>query len=158
MRSVHDENGSGVLLVLRADGVLLPVYESALNLAEGWPWNIKRAYAGARMIRGTGAVLRVKNVVITKPYGKSPLSKIFSVLNSNWEIALKTEREEASDKDIVQALLHGLSLDRSAGRNLFDTRKAELAGNGSNTKNLSIEEIFRELHLNSAEFVALDSL
>jgi hypothetical protein len=152
------DNGPDVLLVLRADGMLLPVYEPALQHAEGWPWKIKRDYANALLVRGTGAILEVKNVVIRKPYGETLLSKVFSVLNSNWEVTLHTAEAETPPMKVVQAILHGLSLDSATRRNLFEKAEGEPGQVASHLKNLSIEEIFRRLHLDDPEFIALDSL
>ena len=147
-----------VLLVLRTDGMLLPVYEPALRLAEGWPWQIKKEYTGALLIQPTGSILRVQRVVIEKPYGTSLLAKIFSVLNSNWDIALHTEREDVSPNEVMQAIVRGLQLDRSTGRNLFDKVEEEPGTAGVTMKSASIAEIFRRLNLDDPDFIALDAL
>ena len=137
---------SDVLLVARADGILLPVYEPALQYAEGWPWKIKRDYSKALLIRSTGDVLEVINVEVRRPYGKTVLSKVFSVLNLNWEVSLQTVGTRIPQKKVIQAILHGLSLDRATGRSLFDKiEEVPSSPTESGKKNLSIEEVFSRL-------------
>jgi len=152
------EKSSDVLLVLRADGLLLPIYERALRRAEGWPWQIKRAYTGALLIRSTGAASRVMSVVVERPYGKTPLSRVFSLLNSNWEVALHTGKAEATPKEVVKAICEGLSTDSTSVKSLFDTTEDELIEFRSKVNDFSMEDIFHRLHLLDPEFVALDSL
>lgn len=142
-----------IVLVLRRDGVLLPVYEQALQLAEGWPWAIKRAYADALLIRSAGTVSKVERLTIDRPYGKSFLARLFSVLNSNWVVVLHIAPSVLAPEQLAQAVSRGLELDGSSGRALFEGRTASPAKDRE-----LVQELFRSFGQTGSEFVALDSL
>jgi hypothetical protein len=149
-KSLEEDND--ILLVLRADGVLLPVYGAAIHIAEGWPWKIKRQYTNAVLIRKNGLAQEVKQVSIVGPYGRSFLAKVFSVLNSNWLIALQLSNPETASIPLIRAVIQGLELDNTSGRGLFGQATISF------TEITSIEQVFQKLRLDDPQFVALDSL
>ena len=147
----------GALLLLRTDGTLLPVWSDALNVAEGWPWTIRKGYRNALILRPTGAVERVEGVNIVKPYGASLLTRFFSLLNSNWTISLSLVQVEVPFVQIKASVLEGLRLDQSSGRRLFEFADAD-APSLLATATLGAQDFFKFLGLEHPNFTALDAL
>lgn len=144
-----------VLLVLRSDGALLPVYRGGLGQAEGWPWAIVKLYKGALVIALSG-VATMDDVEIVGPAGSSMLARVFSVLNSNWNIAVRLNEAQMGVDGIVHAIGKGLHANVAARRVLFDLSEAELIERVEQAK--SIAELFQVLGIHRPDFVALDAL
>lgn len=150
-----DVDARDVLLVLRNDGALLPVYRGGLGQADGWPWAIVKLYKGALVVTLSG-VATMDEVEIVGPAGSSMLARVFSVLNSNWNIAIRLNEAQMGVEGIVHAVGKGLLANVAARRALFDLSEAELIAQVERAK--SIAELFQVLGIDRPDFVALDSL
>lgn len=148
-------NALDVLLVLRNDGILLPVYFGALGQAEGWPWAIKRLYSGALVVSLSGAAT-MTDVHIVGPAGGSAFARILSVLNSNWSISVRLKENQRGLSAIVDAVGKGLRTNMAKSRTLFDSPEVELLARIDRAG--SIVELFKILGIDRPEFVALDAL
>lgn len=145
-----------ILLILRSDGFLLPVYRGGLNQADGWPWTIKKLYTGALIIDLSG-VYRAADVNIVGPAGKSAFSKTLSILNSNWSIFIRLDVvQQMGFKEIAEAIKKGVAANAAANRALFDLPADEILMSLDKAK--TIVELFDALGVNAPQFDALDSL
>jgi len=144
-----------VLLVLRNDGTLLPVFRGAFSAAEGWPWSIKKQYIGALVV-GLEGVATIAEVNVVGPAGNSALSKTLGVLNSNWRVAVRLKANQMGVESIVEAVRKGLRSNMAAGRALFDLPEGELLSRLIEVA--SVTELFNRLGVDKHGFVALDSL
>ena len=144
-----------VLLVLRADGRLLPVYRGALTEAQGWPWTIRRRYRGALVVARSG-ISRVAGIEVAGLVGGSPLARVFSVLNGHWRIAVRLEDAPMALEALRDAVMRGLRADDAAGRALVDRPLAECLACVARAESLA--GLFAALGLDDPEFEALDVL
>ncbi len=152
---MKEMNVDEVLLVLRNDGALLPVYRGALGEAAGWPWTVKRLYAGALVVSLSGTAMMAE-VDIVGPAGGSAFAKILSVLNSNWNITVRLKECQMGLASIVAEVGKGLRANTAARRGLFDLPDAELLARIERAG--SIAELFQILGIGRPEFEALDAL
>jgi hypothetical protein len=144
-----------VLLVLRKDGALLPVYRGGLCEAEGWPWTIKRRYTGALVFAVSGAATMTE-VDIVGLVGRSTFSRFLSALNSNWTVSVRLNDAHMVLKEIIDAVSKGLRANISAHRALFDIPESELLALVQGAE--SVVELFHILGVDRPDFVALDRL
>ncbi len=150
-----DVSALDVLLVLRNDGALLPVYRGGLGQAEGWPWAIKKLYTGALVVAQSG-VATMAEVAIVRPAGSSTFARVLSVLNSNWNIAVRLTEAQMGVEGIVHAVGKGLRANVAAHRVLFDLSEVELLAGVERAD--SVAELFQVLGVDHPDFVALDAL
>ena len=138
------------ILIFFKNGMLSCYYAYALSYVDGWPWMFKKKYAGATIICKNGNAFKISELKIVKPYGKSFLSQLLSVLTLNWEITLTLDSFELSldqtKKMIVKGIL--LDIDNISGLNKTDS-DSTLIFNIENS--YSCEEIFDLFSLNSED-------
>lgn len=147
-----------IVLIVRGDGALLPVYRDALGVAEGWPWKIKNLYSNALVIFHSQEAMCVAEVIVFGPAGSSTFSKLFSIFNLNWNIELKYSKLPLDLFEIVNFVCGGLRANAERRMNLFDVPNEVLIQRVRAASSLS--ELFDALGVNNLnkEFEALDSL
>jgi len=144
-----------ILLLLRADGALLPVYRGALSQAQGWPWTIRRRYRGALVVARAG-VARVAGIEVTGLVGRSPLARVFSVLNGDWRVAVRLDDAPLAFDAVRDAVMRGLRAHDAAGRTTFDRPPAGCLAAVARVD--SLVGLFAALGLDDPAFEALDVL
>lgn len=144
-----------ILLLLRADGALLPVYRGALSQAQGWPWTIRRRYRGALVVARAG-VARVAGIEVTGPVGNAVLARVLSVLNGDWRIAVRLEEAPMPFDAVRDAVMRSLRANDDAGRTPFDRTPAECLAAVARVD--SLVGLFAALGLDDPAFEALDVL
>lgn len=143
-----------ILLLLRADGALLPVYRGALTQAQGWPWSIRRRYRGALLVARAG-VARVAGIEVTGPVGDAVPARVFSVLNGDWRVAVRLEEAPMPFDAVRDAVMRSLRANDAAGRTPFD-RPPPAECLAAVARVDSLVGLFAALGLDDPAFEALD--
>lgn len=139
-------NAGEAILLIRKNGQLLPFYTAAFGYADGWPWSIRNKYLGSVSINQDGLIQQIKSIEIVRPFGQSVLSKIFSVLNSNWRIEVEYEHQTMLLDEVKKIVIHGIDADKKMNYGFFRSMYNKDYVSGIN-KVSSIKEIFTYLGL-----------
>ncbi len=138
------------ILIFKKNGMLSCYYAFALSYVDGWPWIFKKKYSGSTIICKNGSAFKISELKIVKPYGKSFLLQLFSVVNLNWEIKLTLDSFELSLDQTKKMIVKGILLDRDNISGLIKPDSDSTLISKIENSN-SCEEIFDSLRLNSED-------
>lgn len=98
------------------DKKLIPINEGIFKIAQfSNEKKLNRKYIGNLVLFANGEIKEISQVKITGYYGEKVLTKIFSILNSTYDIEVKLEKSEISIESILGKALEYLKNDLESG-------------------------------------------
>lgn len=97
------------ILIIDKSKLVMPIDTHALTVADGPKRKINQRYIDSLILYPDGNIFVIKKIEIIGLHGKSFLSKLFSLLNSNWEIEVVTEKVDLILDDLIQKIISNLN-------------------------------------------------
>jgi hypothetical protein len=97
------------ILIIDKSKLVIPIDTHALTVADGPKRKINERYVDSLILYPDGNIFIIKKIDIIGLHGKSFLSKLFSLLNSNWEIEVVKEKVDFTLGDLIQKVISNLN-------------------------------------------------